>query len=611
MGNAALSTLVAAIPVLTLLYLLAFHPWTDKQGRKHRGIEPPPAAVVSGILAILIAVFILKMPVSSALMAFVNGTAFGLYPIGWIVTAAMFLYTITLITGKFEIVKESVSGLSADRRIQSILIAFSFGAFIEGAAGFGTPVAIAGALMVGLGFKPLTSAVLCLIANTAPVAYGAIGTPIITLAKITGLPEFALSAMAGRQLPIFSLIIPVWTVATMIWMDKRNTKDMIKDTLEVMPALVVAGMSFAITQFYVSNYIGPMLVDILGGVVSMLSLVVFMKFWQPKSTYRLTGDEPVEVGAKHSVKEVIVAWTPWAFLTLFVFLWGLPQVKGLLNKFFYWAINVPYLHNVVIKTAPVVPKNSPEAAVFTLNLVSAAGTGIFIAAVLTGLFLQLTADQWLLAVKRTAVRMVTPLLTIGLVMGMGFATKFAGLDAILGLAFTKTGVLYPFFAAMLGWLGVFLTGSDTSSNVLFGNMQKITAEQLGLDPVLIAASNSTGGVMGKMIDAQSIVVATAACYEDRTEGAAAVGPIFRAVVVHSIVLAALVGVVVMLQAYVFPWMIPAYKLGAAGAAAIKPLAYTGTQLVMILTGLLVAAFGLGYALDTAGKRSGSSKMAAK
>jgi lactate permease len=598
MGNWVLSTFVAAIPVLTLLYLLAFHPWTDKQGKKHRGIEPPPAAVISGILALLIAVFVIKIPVATAAMAWLNGVAYGLFPIGWIVTAAMFLYTITLITGQFEIVKESVSGLSADRRIQAILIAFSFGAFIEGAAGFGTPVAIAGALMVGLGFRPFTAAVLCLIANTAPVAYGAIGTPIITLAKITGLPEFALSAMAGRQLPFFSIIIPIWTIATMIWMDKRDVKAVIKETKEVMPALVVAGLSFGMTQFYVSNYIGPMLVDILGGVVSMLVMILFLKFWQPKKIYRLQGEEPAKVGVKHSAKEVAIAWTPWAFLTVFVFLWGLPQVKGVLNKFFFWVINVPNLHNVIVKTAPVVPKNSPEAAQFTLNTMSAAGTGIFIAAILTGLFLGLTIPQWKLAVKRTAQRMVTPLMTIGLVMGMGFITKFAGLDAIMGLAFTKTGVLYPFFAAMLGWLGVFLTGSDTSSNVLFGNMQKITAQQLGLDPVLIAATNSSGGVMGKMIDAQSIVVATAACYENRNEGAAAVGPIFRAVVVHSIILAALVGVLVMLQAYVFTWMIPVYEIGTAGSAAIAALKLSGSQLLMILAAMLAGVLVLGKVLGT-------------
>ncbi|WP_205623348.1 L-lactate permease [Desulfosporosinus sp. HMP52] len=608
LGSPVLSTLVAAIPIVTLLYLLAFHPRTDKHGNKHRGIEPPPAALISGFMAILIAVFILKMPLPAASMAFVNGVLYGLFPIGWIVVAAMFLYTITLVTGKFETVKDSVSNLSADRRIQAILIAFSFGAFIEGAAGFGTPVAIAGALMVGLGFKPFTAAVLCLIANTAPVAYGAIGTPLITLAKVTGLPEFALSAMAGRQLPFFSLIIPIWTIATMVYMDKKSMKTVVKDTMEVMPALLVAGISFALTQFYVSNYIGPMLVDILGGIVSMLAVIFFLKVWQPKTTYRLVGEAPAKVGSKHSTKEVVIAWIPWSFLTAFVFLWGLPQVKGLLNMFYNYPINVPFLHNVVVKTAPVVPKNSPEAAVYSLNLLSAAGTGIFIAAILTGLFLRLTAAQWKEAALRTAKRMKTPLLTIGLVMGMGFTTKFAGLDAILGLAFTKTGILYPFFAAMLGWLGVFLTGSDTSSNVLFGNMQKITAEQLGLDPILIAASNSTGGVMGKMIDAQSIVVATAACYENRQEGSLAVGPIFRTVFWHSIILAALVGVLIMLQAYVFQWMIPPATWGGGAAKAIVAYKLSGVQLLAVLAGLLGGSYILGMMLDTTGKKNITRNM---
>ncbi len=605
-GSAFFSTIVAAIPIVLLLYLLAFHPRTDKHGNKHRGIEPPPAALISGFVAILIAVFVLKMPVSSASMAFVNGVGFGLFPIGWIVIAAMFLYTITLVSGKFETVKDSVSNLSADRRIQAVLIAFSFGAFIEGAAGFGTPVAIAGALMVGLGFKPFTAAVLCLIANTAPVAYGAIGTPVITLAKVTGLPEFALSAMAGRQLPLFSLIIPIWTIATMIYMDKKSMKTVVKDTMEVLPALLVAGISFAVTQFYVSNFIGPMLVDILGGIVSMGCTILFLKVWQPKSVYRLAGEAPVKAGVKHPIKDVVVAWIPWGFLTTFVFLWGYPPVKLLINKFYTFPLQVPFLHNVVIKTAPVVPKNSPEAAVYTLNLISAAGTGILIAAILTGLFLRITPAQWMEAIVRTAKRMKTPLLTIGLVMGLSFTTKFAGMDAILGLAFTKTGFMYPFFAAMLGWLGVFLTGSDTSSNVLFGNMQKITAEQLGLDPILIAASNSTGGVMGKMIDAQSIVVATAACYEDRKEGSLAVGPIFRTVFWHSVVLASLVGVVVMLQAYVFQWMIPPADWGGK-ITALVALKLSGTQLLTILAGLLAGSFVLGIALDTTGKKNNISR----
>lgn len=567
MGNSFLSTLFAAVPVLTLLYLLALHPHKDQSGKRLYGIAAPKAAFIASVVTIFIAVWLVEMPLSSAISAYVYGSFFGLMPIGWIVVAAMFLYTITLITGQFDIVKTSVVQLSSDRRIQTLLIAFSFGAFIEGAAGFGTPVAIAGALMVGLGFRPLAAAVLCLIANTAPVAYGAVGTPIITLANVTGLPEMALSAMAGRQLPFFSILVPFWLVATMVFMHKGRWRQV----WEIWPAIGVTGVSFAITQFLVSNYIGPMLVDILAGIVSIVALILLLKVWQPKNKFYLPGEEAEiksmeRMPSTYTPGQIARAWTPWAFLTLFVFLWGLPQWKNFLNSLniigikALYAIPVPFLNQQVFRSEPLVTEAVPEAAIYSFNWLSAAGTGIFFAAVISGLFLRLSKEQWKLAVVRTAQRMKTPLITIALVLGLGYTTRYSGLDAILGLAFTKTGVLYPFFAAMIGWLGVFLTGSDTSSNALFGSMQRITAEQLGLDPVLIAASNSTGGVMGKMIDAQSIVVATAACYEDRNEGANAVGPIFRAVFFHSIALAALMGILVMLQAYVFPWMIPTYTL---------------------------------------------------
>ncbi len=559
-GNIWVSTLVAALPILVLLYFLALHPHRDREGRLHQGIDAPRAGAFGVVTAILVAILLVRMPWQFVLSSWFNGAAFGMMGIGWIVVAAMFLYTMTLITGKFEIVKESITGLSADRRIQALLIAFSFGAFIEGAAGFGTPVAIAGAMMVGLGFDPVSAAVLCLIANTAPVAFGALGTPIVTLAGVTGLPKEALSAMAGRQLPFFSLLIPFWLTATMVRMNRGTWRDV----WEVWPAISVAGASFALTQFFVSNYIGPELTDILGGVFSMACLAGLMLVWEPKSLFLLPGDPPraatmQQRGSKHSTSEAVKAWLPWAFLTLFVFLWGLPPVKAVLNKVtlsFPW----PYLHGVVYRTPPVVPKVELEKAFFSLNWLSAPGTGVLAAALVTGFFLRLSREQWARAARRTAGRMKVPLLTIALVLGLGFVTRYSGTDAIIGLAFTRTGALYPFFAAVIGWLGVFLTGSDTSSNALFGSLQKITAQQLGLDPVLIAAANSTGGVMGKMIDAQSIVVATAACYEDRVEGANAVGPIFRKVVWHSVALVVLMGLLILAQASFLSWMIPAYAI---------------------------------------------------
>jgi lactate permease len=560
LGNAFLSTLVAALPVVTLLYFLALHPTKSNQGSIHKGIEAHKAALIAGIVSLVAAIFVFKMPPATAGMSFVYGTIYGMFPIGWIVFAAMFLYTVTLVTGQFDIVKDSVATISADKRIQAILIAFSFGAFVEGAAGFGTPVAISGALMVGLGFKPLQAAILCLIANTAPVAFGALGTPITALAGVTGIDTMLISKMAAHQLPFFSLIVPVWMVAVQVKMDGGKWSDV----WNVWPTLLVSGASFAITQYAVGSFMGHMLVDILGGIASMAAVAIFSKFWQPKKLYQPANEpnQPKKAklagAATYTTGQVVKAWMPWALLTLFVFLWGLPSVKKVLDGIpgAVLAWKVPFVNDVVFRTPPVVLKQVADAAVYKLNWLSAPGTGILFAAVLSGIIIGMSGSQWAQVIKRTLVRLKMPLMTIGLVLGMGYVTKYSGMDAVLGLAFTKTGVLYPFFAAMLGWLGVALTGSDTSANVMFGSMQKITAEQLGLNPLLITTANSTGGVMGKMIDAQSIVVATAACYEDKEEGKLAAGPIFRGVLPHSILLACLMGILVMLQAYVFTWMIP-------------------------------------------------------
>jgi len=563
LGNAFLSTLVAALPVVTLLYFLALHPTKSNEGSLHKGIEAYKAALIAGIVSLLASILVFKMPVRTAAMSYVYGVLYGMFPIGWIVIAAMFLYTVTLVTGQFEIVKDTVASISSDKRIQAILIAFSFGAFVEGAAGFGTPVAISGALMVGLGFKPLQAAILCLIANTAPVAFGALGTPITALEGVTGIPAFTIAQMASRQLPFFSLIVPIWMVAAMVRMDGGKWSDV----WNVWPALLVSGGSFALTQYFVGNHMGHMLVDILGGLVSMAAVAIFSRFWQPTKAYsaedhpkaRPAMDAPAMAGGtSYTTGQVVKAWMPWALLTVFVFLWGLPPVKNFLNSLPGAVINwnVPFVHGLVFRTPPVVAAHTLDKAVYTLNWLSAPGTGIMFAALISGLIIGMSGAQWVQVVRRTAQRLRMPLLTIGLVLGMGYVTKYSGMDAVLGLAFTKTGFFYPFFAAMLGWLGVALTGSDTSANVMFGGMQKITAEQLGLSPILITTANSSGGVMGKMIDAQSIVVATAACYEDKNEGKLAAGPIFRGVLPHSLLLASLMGCLVMLQAYVFPWVIP-------------------------------------------------------
>ena len=586
-GSVALSTLIAAIPIFTLLYFIALHPHRDQNGVRHLGISAPYAAFFGVIAAFLVACLAFGMPFASAASAFALGTLSGFLGIIWIVLAAMFLYTMTVATGKFEIVKESIVHISFDRRLQAVLIAFSFGAIIEGTSGFGTPVAIAGAVMVGLGFRPFQSAVLNLLANTAPVAWGAIGTPIVTLAAVSGLDQVTLSAMAGRQLPFVSILVPFWLVATFVKMEGGTWKQV----FEVWPATLVAGGSFALMQWYASGTNEfHLMTDVVSGVFSVLCTALFIRFvWHPKTHFMLRSErEALERAGKtpaagaqewkypYGVGETLLAWTPWIILILCCALWGMPEFKAFLNNLFSGvkfkttllgspfsgtlslpAWDMPALHNLVQRMPPVAPVNAkPEAARFTINWLSAAGTGVFVAALISGLVLRLSAEQWKSVFVRTMQRMKIPVLVIAQVLGLGFLTRYSGTDAVLGLAFTGAGALYPFFAAYLGWLGVFLTGSDTASNALFGSLQRITAEQLGLNPILIVATNSTGGVMGKMIDAQSIMVACAACYDDPRERAHALGPIFRTVFWHSIGGAAVIGVIALLQAYVFPGVIP-------------------------------------------------------
>jgi lactate permease len=595
LGSALLSTLVAAIPILVLLYFIALHRHRDSQGNVHLGISAPYAAFFGVIAAFLISCLVFRMPVAAAVSAFALGSLSGFLGIIWIVLAAMFLYAMSVASGKFEIVKESIVHISFDRRLQCVLIAFSFGAIIEGTSGFGTPVAIAGAVMVGLGFRPFQSAVLNLLANTAPVAWGAIGTPIVTLAAVSGLDQVTLSAMAGRQLPFVSVLVPFWLVATFVKMEGGTWKDV----FEVWPAALCAGASFAIMQFAASGSNEfHLMTDVVSGVFSVVCTALFLRFvWHPKTRFLLKADrDALEKAGKstgaattdssewkysYSTKETIHAWLPWVILILCCALWGVPEFKKVLNNLLSgftfattllgspftgtWSLPVwdmPSLHNLVQRMPPVAPVNAkPEAARFTINWLSAAGTGVFVAAILSGIVLKLNAAQWKEAFLQTMHRMKTPVLVIGQVLGLGFLTRYAGTDAVLGLAFTGAGFMYPFFAAYLGWLGVFLTGSDTASNALFGSLQRITAQQLNLNPILTVATNSTGGVMGKMIDAQSIMVACAACYDDPKERAHALGPIFRTVFWHSIAGASVIGIIALLQAYVFPGMIPIPPVG--------------------------------------------------
>ncbi len=526
-----LSTLAAALPLVVLLGLLASR------------LVPAHVAALSGLAtALMVAVAVIGMPPALGARAAMLGAAYGMLPIGWIVLNVIFLYRISEERGVFVALQRAIAGITADRRLQLLLIAFAFGAFFEGAAGFGTPVAVTGAMLIGLGFPPLEASALSLIANTAPVAFGALGTPIIALQGVTGLDLGSLSAMVGRQLPFFSVIVPFWLIAAYAGF---------RGMLEVWPALLVAGLSFAIPQFLVSNYHGPWLVDIVASACSMLALAIFLRYWRRGRFEREGGAAaPLATEGERAAPPLRVALIPWIVLVVVVFAWGTPQVKSFLNHISSPNIPIAGLDKMVARVPPVVPKATNEPAVFALNWLSATGTAILLAAIVAGFALRYSVTD---LVRRyvTTFRVVwRSLLTIAAMLALGYTTRYSGEDAILGLAFAHTGAAYPFFAAMLGWLGVALTGSDTSSNVLFGSLQKITATRLSLDPVLMAAANSSGGVMGKMIDAQSIVVASTATGWTGHEWR-----ILRFVFFHSLALASLVGILVLLQQYVFTGML--------------------------------------------------------
>ena len=537
-SNMFISTALAAIPVVVMLVALGF-----------LHIKAHIAAGLGLVAALVVAVFAYGMPAGLAGRAAMYGGFTGLLPIGWIVLNIIFLQQMCEANGSFKVLQDSLSGITEDRRLQLLLIAFCFGAFFEGAAGFGTPVAVTAGILIGLGFSPLAASGLSLIANTAPVAFGALGTPVITLAKVHGYDLMAVTAMIGRQLPFFSLLVPFW----LIWAFAGR-----KAMWEIWPAILVTGLSFAIPQYLVSNFIGPELVDIIAAIVSMACLIGFLKVWQPKKIWTspsLKGHEtdggeakPATVITQHSRAELLRAWTPWLILTVFVFVWGLPPVKEFLNGLFAPKFPIDGLHNLIEKVPPVVPKPHKEAAVYVLNLLSATGTGILLSAIVGALVMKIRPVEIVRQWFRTLWLVRTSLLTIVLMLALGTLTRFSGTDTTLGLAFAGTGALYPFFGTLMGWIGVAMTGSDTASNVLFGGMQKVAAEQLGLSANLMGAANSSGGVMGKMIDAQSIVVASTATRWFNHEG-----DILRYVFFHSIALACLVGLYVTMQAYVWPF----------------------------------------------------------
>lgn len=576
--NLGLSALLAAIPILFLFYALAI--------KKMKGHI---AGTLTVVVAIIVSILGYHMPAGLAVLSFVNGGLYGLFPIGWIVVTAVFLYQITVKTGQFEIIKDSIAGLTEDRRLQALLIAFSFGAFLEGSAGFGTPVAITAAMLAGLGFNPIYAASICLLANTAPVAFGAIGVPVITLGQVAGIDPMLLSKMIGRQLPFLSILVPFWLVAIMSgW----------KGVKETWPACLVSGGSFALSQWFSANYLSPMLPDIISALFSLVCLILFLRVWQPKNIWRFP-NEPRIQGTRphHAAGAVIKAWTPFILLTLMVGDWGMGSVKAVLDSVTL-KFAIPGLHLAIIKDG------APKAmeAIFTFNWLSAGGTGILIAAFISMLILGMRFNDWLRIFGETIHDLRYALLTIFMVLGFAYIANFSGMSTTLGQALTVTGAAFPFVAPFLGWLGVFITGSDTSSNALFGKLQYITGQNIGVDPVLTVAANSSGGVTGKMISPQSIAVATAATGQVGKEG-----ELFRFAIGPSILMTLFISILVTLQAYILKWMIPAHGdlTGTAITTAAKANSADG---IGILIGTLVIIVILAVVVSLSNRRPGGREV---
>jgi len=546
LGNLGLSALVASIPIFFLFWALAY-----KRMKGHW------AAVGAVFIALIIAVVAYKMPVKLAVLSTLNGFLFGLWPVSWIVITAIYLYNLSVETKQFEIIKNSLAAISNDRRVQAILIAFCFGAFLEGAAGFGTPVAISAAMLAGIGFNPIYASGIALLANTAPVAFGAIGIPIVVGAQVSGVDLMALSKMVGRQLPFFSVLIPFYMSVVMAgW----------KKTLEIWPILLISGGSFAITQFLVSNYLGPYLPDILSAIVTIVCTAIFVRIWHPKEVWTFEHEGVVEKAKlQYTLGQVFRAWAPFILLSIFVAAWGVKSVKAALDQILVLKFPIAGLDKEVIDHV-----GKPKPAVYVWNIFSAAGTAILFAAILSIPVVGASISTAIRVAGKTLNSLKWAIFTIGTILGFAYLMNFSGMAITLGLAFASTGILFPLFSAFLGWLGVFMTGSDTSTNALFGKLQEVTARQIGIDPVLTVATNSSGGVMGKMISPQSIAVATAATGLSGKEG-----DIFRFTFKHSVILTFLMGVLAMLQAYVFTWMIPVWEKAvetakAASAAQVAP-----------------------------------------
>jgi lactate permease len=573
--NIILSAFVAALPVIFIFWLLI---------KKMKGYK---ASLLTILLAIVLAIAVYGMPTKLALLSGLHGALYGLFPICWIIIGAVFLFNITVHSGQFETIKNFMASITPDRRLQALLIAFSFGAFLEGAAGFGAPVAISAAMLVGLGFNPLYAAGICLIANTAPVAFGSVGTPIIMASRISDIPEMAISQMVGRTLPILSVIVPFYLVTLMAGFKK---------SIEVLPAILVSGISFAFFQWLAANYFGPMLPDVMAGIASIVCLMIFLKFWKPKTTWRFSEEPPqtIDANLNYSGAQVFRAWSPFIVMTIFIIAWGLPSVKAALNSIGYIKFTIPGLTDAILKAdgSPLVIKP------FEFNYISAPGTAVLLASIISLPLIGMTLKQGAAIYLTTLKQLTFPVITIASVVGFAFIANYSGMSTTMAIALASTGILFPFFSPVLGWLGVFLTGSDTSSNALFCKLQGTTAETLGVDPVVTVSANASGGVTGKMISPQSIAI-----------GAAAVGlvgkesDLFRFTVKHSFIMLLVVSLLTGMQAYITTWMIPVYKkLDSSAAAEVYDLSngfiYLGILAVVLV---LIATIVLAMNKNKSGK----------
>ncbi|HEV7348614.1 lactate permease LctP family transporter [Telluribacter sp.] len=560
LNNIGLSALLAVVPILFIFWALII--------RKMKGYQ---ASLIATGLAILIAILAYGMPVKLALLSTLNGALYGLFPICWIIITAVFLFNITVQSGQFEIIKHYMASITSDRRLQALLIAFSFGSFLEGMAGFGAPVAITAALLVGLGFNPLYAAGICLIANTAPVAFGSVGIPITVASQVSAIPEMAISQMVGRTLPILSVFLPFYLVVIMAGFRK---------TREVLPAIIVAGVSFAFLQWFSSNTLGPALPDVIAGIGSIVSLIVLLKFWKPKSTWRFPSEPAptINTDVYYTPGQIVRAWSPFILLTIVIIAWGTKPIKDVFNAVGQVQFGFPGLHEAILDTT-----GNAIPHLFKFNYLSATGTAILLSALISVPLVGMRYDEAAKVFGQTIRQLTFPIITIAAVLGFAYIVNDSGISITMAAALANTGVLFPFFAPMLGWLGVFITGSDTSANALFGKLQATTATSIGVDPVVTVSANVSGGVIGKMISPQSIAVAAAAGDLVGKES-----ELFRFTVKHSFYMLLFICLIVLAQAYTFSWIIPQYQMIVAGRASVIPDFTQGYVYLMILATVLVA-----------------------